>query len=205
MAPESRFEQRNQFASSVRIAGVDEAGRGPLVGPVLAAAVILDPKNPIDGLCDSKQLSEIRREALCVQIKASALAWALGRAEPEEIDELNILHASLLAMQRAVESLMVTPDVVLVDGKFSPSLQMETFAIVKGDVTEPEISAASILAKVTRDREMVEYAKRYPGYGIEQHKGYPTRAHLEALIRLGPTPGHRRSFGPVKALVVEQE
>ncbi|MEJ2681279.1 MAG: ribonuclease HII [Gammaproteobacteria bacterium] len=177
----------------------------PLVGPVLAAAVILDPKNPIDGLCDSKQLSEIRREALCVQIKASALAWALGRAEPEEIDELNILHASLLAMQRAVESLMVTPDVVLVDGKFSPSLQMETFAIVKGDVTEPEISAASILAKVTRDREMVEYAKRYPGYGIEQHKGYPTRAHLEALIRLGPTPGHRRSFGPVKALVVEQE
>ncbi|MEJ2756508.1 MAG: ribonuclease HII, partial [Gammaproteobacteria bacterium] len=136
---------------------------------------------------------------------ASALAWALGRAEPEEIDELNILHASLLAMQRAVESLMVTPDVVLVDGKFSPSLQMETFAIVKGDVTEPEISAASILAKVTRDREMVEYAKRYPGYGIEQHKGYPTRAHLEALIRLGPTPGHRRSFGPVKALVVEQE
>lgn len=205
LAPESRFEQRNQFASSVRIAGVDEAGRGPLVGPVLAAAVILDPKNPIDGLCDSKQLSEIRREALCVQIKASALAWALGRAEPEEIDELNILHASLLAMQRAVESLMVTPDVVLVDGKFSPSLQMETFAIVKGDVTEPEISAASILAKVTRDREMVEYAKRYPGYGIEQHKGYPTRAHLEALIRLGPTPGHRRSFGPVKALVVEQE
>jgi ribonuclease HII len=201
----SRFSQRNQLDASVLIAGVDEVGRGPLVGPVVAAAVILDPNRPIAGLCDSKKLSETRRLSLNQTIKSQALAWALGRAEPEEIDRINILQASLLAMRRAVLALEQAPGIVLVDGKFvpelAPDLSVESHAIVKGDATEPEISAASIIAKVARDQEMHEYAEQFPGYGFEQHKGYPTRAHLESLIRLGPTPAHRRSFGPVKALL----
>lgn len=197
----SRFTERERLEPGVLIAGVDEVGRGPLVGPVVAAAVILDPTKPIVGLCDSKKLSETRRLNLSQTIKSHALAWALGRAEPEEIDRINILKASLLAMQRAVLALSQQPGITLVDGKFVPELDMPAYPIVKGDATEPEISAASIIAKVARDQEMVEYGKQYPGYGIEQHKGYPTRAHLEALIKLGPTPGHRRSFGPVKALL----
>lgn len=205
----SRFDQRAQLGPDILIAGVDEVGRGPLVGPVVAAAVILDPQRPIAGLCDSKKLSESRRLTLSKAIKSQALAWAIGRAEPEEIDRINILQASLLAMRRAVLALSQRPGVVLVDGKFTPELPSElspqTHAIVKGDATEPEISAASIIAKVARDQEMSEYAKHYPGYGFEQHKGYPTRAHLEALLSLGPTPAHRRSFGPVKAVIQQAE
>ncbi len=185
-----------------RLAGVDEAGRGPLIGAVVAAAVILDPARPIVGLADSKTLSEKRRVLLQRQIEEHALAWALGRAEVEEIDRLNILHASMLAMRRAIEALPLPPDEVLVDGnRLPPGLAVPARALVKGDALEPAISAASILAKVARDREMVALDQRYPGYGLAQHKGYPTRVHLEALQRLGPTPEHRCSFGPVKRVM----
>ena len=184
------------------IAGVDEAGRGPLIGAVVASAVVLHPEHPIAGLADSKKLSEKRREALEVEIKEKALAWSLGRAEVEEIDDLNILHASLLAMRRAVEALEVSPALVLVDGNRIPvGLSIPAEARVGGDASVPAISAASILAKTARDREMRELDVIYPGYGIAQHKGYPTRQHLEALQRLGVTPLHRRSFGPVKRLL----
>lgn len=181
-----------------RVAGVDEVGRGPCAGPVVAAAVVLDPARPIVGLADSKKLSEKRREALFVEIQEKALAWAVGRAEVEEIDSINILQASLLAMQRAVEQLSIDLEGVLVDGNILPRLAVPGQAIVQGDVTVPAISAASILAKVTRDREMKEWDRAYPGYGLAVHKGYPTAVHLEALMRLGPTPIHRRSFAPVK-------
>ena len=181
------------------IAGVDEVGRGPLAGPVVAAAVILDPAHPISGLADSKQLSPARRGRLALEIRANALAWALGRAEVAEIDQINIFQASLLAMRRAVEALAITPDQVLVDGKHCPSLPYPCQAIIKGDATVPAISAASILAKVARDAEMRVLDKHYPHYGFAQHKGYPTAAHREALHRLGPCPEHRRSFGPVAA------
>ncbi len=185
--------------TSILICGIDEAGRGPLAGPVIAAAVILDPGRPIEGLADSKKLTPARREALYDQILARARAWALGRAEVEEIDRLNILQASLLAMRRAVEALPLVPDHALVDGNRLPEgLPCSAEAIVGGDASEPAISAASILAKVARDREMMELDRRYPGYGFAGHKGYPTRQHLEALQRLGVSPAHRRSFGPVK-------
>jgi len=183
------------------VAGVDEVGRGPLAGAVVAAAVILDPSQPIEGLTDSKKLSEKRRDALFDEIKQKALAYAIGRAEVEEIDEINILQASLLAMKRAVEALEPRPEHALVDGNKLPSLPCSADAIVKGDLTEPCISAASIIAKVTRDREMVEMDKKYPGYGLASHKGYPSKAHMEALSQLGVTEIHRRTFGPVRRLL----
>ncbi|CDH31791.1 ribonuclease HII [Xenorhabdus bovienii] len=180
------------------IAGVDEVGRGPLVGAVVTAAVILDPAKPITGLMDSKKLTEKRREALYLEIKEKALCWSLGRAEPEEIDQLNILHATMLAMQRAVEGLAITPDYVLIDGNRCPALPMSALAVIKGDSLVAEISAASILAKVTRDREMAELGKQFPDYGFAKHKGYPTALHLEKLALLGATEHHRKSFAPVK-------
>jgi len=183
------------------VAGVDEVGRGPLAGAVVAAAVILDPDHPIEGLTDSKKLTEKKREFLFDQIKEHALAWALGRAEAEEIDDINILQASLLAMKRAVEALPVSAKHALVDGNRCPELPCTSQAIVKGDLTEPCISAASIIAKVTRDREMAVLDEQYPGYGLAKHKGYPTKAHIEALTKLGPTEIHRKSFGPVKKLL----
>ncbi|WP_293687663.1 ribonuclease HII [Thiolapillus sp.] len=184
------------------ICGVDEVGRGPLAGPVVAAAVILDPRNPIDGLNDSKKLSEKRRERLYVEIHEKALAFAVGRAEVEEIDAINILQASLLAMKRAVEGLSLAPGHVLVDGNRLPQLSCSAEAIIGGDGSEPCISAASIIAKVTRDREMVALDGVYPGYGFARHKGYPTKIHLQALQEQGITKSHRRSFGPVKRLLL---
>ncbi|WDG01073.1 ribonuclease HII [Pectobacterium carotovorum subsp. carotovorum] len=186
------------YPQATCIAGVDEVGRGPLVGAVVTAAVILDPTRPIVGLADSKQLSEKRRLSLYDEIKEKALSWSLGRAEPEEIDQLNILHATMLAMQRAVAGLAIVPDFVLIDGNRCPALPMSAQAVVKGDSRVAEISAASIMAKVTRDREMVELDQRFPAYGFAQHKGYPTAFHLEKLAALGATEFHRRSFAPVK-------
>lgn len=181
------------------IAGVDEAGRGPLAGPVVVAAVILDPSRPIDGLADSKRLSPKRRDALHALIVERALAHAVVCVEADEIDRVNILNATLAGMQRALEALTVAPALALVDGNRLPrSLRCPARAIVRGDATEPAISAASILAKVTRDRILVEYEARWPGYGFARHKGYPCPAHLEALRRLGPCPEHRRSFAPVR-------
>lgn len=187
------------------IAGVDEVGRGPLVGAVVTAAVILDPARPIAGLADSKKLSEKRRLALFDEIRENALAWSLGRAEPEEIDQLNILHATMLAMQRAVAGLTVTPDYVLIDGNRCPSLPMPSMAVVKGDSLVAEISAASIIAKVTRDREMAELDAVFPQYGFAQHKGYPTAQHLAMLTEHGATPHHRRSFAPVRNALLDSE
>lgn len=181
-----------------RVVGLDEVGRGPLAGPVVAAAVVLDPRRPIPGLADSKTLSAARREALSREIQARALAWALGACDPAEIDRLNILQASLRAMERAVAALGLSPDEALVDGNRCPVLPCPARAIVKGDAKEPAISAASILAKVSRDREMIALDARYPGFGFRTNKGYPTPFHLEALRRLGPTPCHRLSFGPVR-------
>ncbi|HFQ13975.1 MAG TPA: ribonuclease HII [Gammaproteobacteria bacterium] len=181
-----------------RIAGVDEVGRGPLAGPVVAAAVILDPARPIDGLVDSKAITEKKRERLAAEIRDKALAWALGRAEVAEIDAINILQASLLAMQRAVARLQPPPHRALIDGNHCPELACPAEAIVKGDATVEVISAASILAKVARDREMIEMDRHYPGYGLARHKGYPTKMHIEALQTLGVSEIHRRSFGPVK-------
>lgn len=183
------------------VAGVDEVGRGPLCGPVVTAAVILDPARPILGLNDSKKLSEARREALFIEIQEKAVAWCIARAEVEEIDELNILHATMLAMQRAVEGLHTTPSLALIDGNRCPQLAVPAEAVIKGDSRVPAIAAASILAKVSRDREMAELDLRYPGYGMAGHKGYPTAQHLAALKQLGPTPIHRRSFAPVRALL----
>lgn len=183
------------------IAGVDEVGRGPLVGAVVTAAVILDPNNPIEGLADSKKLSEKRRIALAEEIKQKALSWSLGRAEPEEIDQLNILHATMLAMERAVAGLHIQPDFVLVDGNRIPKFSIPVQAVVKGDSLVAEISAASIIAKVTRDQEMAELDKIYPEYGFAKHKGYPTKLHFEKLAELGVTPYHRKSFAPVARLL----
>lgn len=183
------------------IAGVDEVGRGPLAGPVVAAAVVLDPQEPIDGLCDSKKLTPSRREKLDVLIREKSLSWSIGRAEVEEIDAINILQASLLAMKRAIESLEIKPDWVLVDGNRLPDIPHKAEAIIKGDSLVPAISAASIIAKVARDREMSELDAIYPGYGLAQHKGYPTKAHLNALLNLGVTSLHRKSFSPVRKLL----
>ncbi|HDR1419378.1 TPA: ribonuclease HII [Pasteurella multocida] len=183
------------------IAGVDEVGRGPLVGAVVTAAVILDPHQPILGLNDSKKLSEKKRLLLAEEIKQKALAWSLGRAEAEEIDQLNILHATMLAMKRAVENLKIQPHFVLVDGNRVPELMIPAQAIVKGDGLVAEISAASILAKVARDQEMAELDKRYPEYAFARHKGYPTALHLAKLAELGPLAQHRRSFAPVRKLL----
>ena len=185
------------YPQATLIAGVDEVGRGPLVGAVVTAAVILDPNNKIEGLADSKKLSEKRRIALAEEIKQKALSWSLGRAEPEEIDELNILHATMLAMQRAVNGLTIQPNFVLVDGNRIPQLSMPAQAVVKGDSLVAEISAASILAKVARDNEMAELDKLYPEYQFAKHKGYPTKLHFEKLAELGATPYHRKSFAPV--------
>ncbi|MEB0045716.1 MULTISPECIES: ribonuclease HII [unclassified Pseudomonas] len=180
------------------VAGVDEVGRGPLCGAVVTAAVILDPSRPILGLNDSKKLTEARREKLYDEICEKALSWHIARAEVEEIDELNILHATMLAMQRAIEGLHIQPKLAMIDGNRCPKLSMRSEAVVKGDSKVPAIAAASILAKVSRDREMAAFELIYPGYGIGGHKGYPTPVHLEALARLGPTPIHRRSFAPVR-------
>lgn len=176
------------------VAGVDEAGRGPLAGPVIAAAVILNPEKPIVGLADSKMLSEKKRNALFPLIQEHALAWAIGSADIEEIAQLNIFHASLLAMQRAVLALSIPPEKALFDGTHCPKLACITQAIVKGDQKIPAISAASILAKVTRDKQMQLLDAQYPGYGFAVHKGYGTAVHREALKRLGPCPQHRKSF-----------
>ena len=180
------------------IAGVDEVGRGPLAGPVVAAAVILDPNKPIAGLIDSKKLTEKKRELLATEIQQKSLAWALGRAEVAEIDDINILQASLLAMSRAVGQLTLAPERVLVDGNKCPKVAYPVEAIVKGDSLVEAISAASILAKVARDSEMVELDQHYPGYGLAKHKGYPTAMHRQALLDLGVTEIHRRSYKPVR-------
>jgi ribonuclease HII len=181
------------------LAGVDEVGRGPLAGDVVAAAVILDPARPVAGLNDSKKLTALRRQQLAEELRDTAVAWAVGRASVAEIDSLNILQASLLAMTRAVEALDPAPDYVLVDGNRLPRWRFAAEPVVGGDARVPAIAAASILAKVQRDSEMLELDRQYPGYGLAQHKGYPTRAHLDALARLGVTPVHRTSFAPVRA------
>lgn len=183
------------------IAGVDEVGRGPLAGPVVAAAVILDPERPIEGLADSKKLSEVKRNKLDIEIREKALSWSLGRAEIEEIDDINILHASLLAMRRAVEGLSIKPKHAQIDGNRCPELTCTSEAIIKGDQKIACISAASIIAKVARDSEMLEMDVKYPGYGFASHKGYPTKVHMQALQDLGITPIHRRSFSPVAKII----
>lgn len=183
------------------ICGVDEAGRGPLAGAVFAAAVILDPARPIEGLRDSKKLSEARRDKLADEIKRNALAWAIASCSEVEIDELNILHASMLAMRRAVEGLQVEPTLALIDGNRCPVMKIRSEAIVQGDDKVPEISAASILAKTARDAALRELHLLYPLYGFDQHKGYPTALHLERLRLHGVTPVHRKSYAPVRELL----
>jgi len=180
------------------IAGIDEAGRGPLAGPVISAVVILNPKKRISGLTDSKLLTPGKRATLFDIIAEKAIVWAIGRAEVEEIDKLNILQATMLSMQRAVAKLSIFPEKVLVDGNCCPVLAYPTEAIIDGDRIVPAISAASIMAKVTRDREMIEMDKLYPGFNFSQHKGYGTPEHLAALRKLGPTLIHRKSFSPLK-------
>ncbi|WP_038174008.1 MULTISPECIES: ribonuclease HII [Vibrio] len=180
------------------IAGVDEVGRGPLVGDVVTAAVILDPNNPIVGLNDSKKLSEKKRLALFPEIKHKALAWSVGRCSPEEIDQLNILQATMVAMQRAIAGLKIQPDLALIDGNRCPQLPMDSLAVVKGDLRVAQISAASIIAKVVRDQEMEALDALYPQFGFAKHKGYPTKAHFEAIEQHGVIAQHRKSFKPVK-------
>ncbi len=183
------------------VAGCDEVGRGPLAGEVVAAAVILDPMVPIEGLADSKKLSEKKREALSDEIKLKAKCWAIARATVAEIDKINILQASLLAMHRAVDQLRIQPHHIMVDGNRLPKWSYSSEAVVQGDGRIAEISAASILAKVCRDREMTQLDAEYPGYGFAKHKGYPTKAHMDALKLLGPCEIHRTSFAPVKILL----
>ncbi len=189
------------FSQYGRVAGVDEVGRGPLVGNVVAAAVILHPDKQILGLADSKKLSEKKREALYEEIIDKALCWAVASASPVEIDQINILHASMLAMQRAVMSLNVNPDYVLIDGNRCPDLPYPSEAIIKGDAKVAAISAASILAKVVRDREMYLLHEQYPEYAFNKHKGYPTAQHMSALKKYGPLPEYRKSFRPVAQLL----
>lgn len=190
------------YPNAKLIAGVDEVGRGPLVGAVVTAAVILDPERPIAGLADSKKLSEKKRLLLAEEIKEKALAWSLGRAEAAEIDQLNILQATMLAMCRAVQGLHIQPDFVLIDGNRIPAaLNIAAQAVVKGDSLVAEISAASILAKVARDQEMLLLHQKYPQYGFDRHKGYPTKLHLEMLEKYGILAEHRQSFAPVKKYI----
>ena len=196
MKPGSRHPQ---VPDPVWVCGVDEAGRGPLAGPVYAAAVILDPARPIPGLRDSKQLSATRREVLAVQIRERALAWSVAQASVEEIDTLNILHATLLAMRRAVDGLAVRPVLARIDGNRAPRLDCATETLVGGDALDPAISAASILAKTDRDAAMHELHRRHPDYRFDLHKGYPSALHREILHRLGPCEQHRRSYAPVRA------
>ena len=186
-----------------RVCGADEAGRGPLAGPVVAAAVILHSQRPIDGLRDSKQLSPARRSELALQIRGRALAWAIASASVQEIDRLNILQASLLAMRRAIEALDPAAEAALIDGDQLPPLTIEARAVIGGDALEPAISAASILAKQHRDGLMAELDLAYPGYGFAEHAGYPTPRHLQRLRELGPSAIHRRSFAPVRALLLQ--
>ena len=188
------------FADDV-VCGVDEAGRGPLAGPVFAAAVILDPARPITGLRDSKKLSEAQRDVLAVQIKERALAWCIAQSSEEEIDRINILQATMLAMRRAVEGLRVLPTLALIDGNRCPVMAVRSEAIVKGDDKVEAISAASILAKTARDAALMELHRIYPQYAFDQHKGYPTALHLELLKQHGVSPVHRRSYAPVRALL----
>ncbi len=189
----------------ILLAGCDEVGRGPLAGDVVAAAVILDPENPILGLDDSKKLTEKKRDLLFDEIKLKAKSWCVARASVAEIDSINILQASLLAMHRAVQGLHVQPEYVLVDGNKLPKWNYTAEAVVKGDSRVAAISAASILAKVVRDREMVEMDKQYPGYGLADHKGYPTKVHMDALDKLGITPIHRTSYAPVRAKIEQMK
>jgi ribonuclease HII len=197
----SKVTQLDLFSvSGARVCGVDEAGRGPLAGAVVAAAVILHPDRAIPGLADSKKLSARKRERLALEIKQQAWAWAVAEASVEEIDQLNILQASLLAMKRAVMSLSLVPDRVLVDGNQLPDLPYSVQAIIGGDASQPSISAASILAKTSRDAALIELDQRYPDYGFAQHKGYPTPQHLQAMRQYGVLPAHRKSFAPVAKL-----
>ncbi|MCA3160322.1 MAG: ribonuclease HII [Burkholderiales bacterium] len=197
----SKVKQLDLFSvSGARVCGVDEAGRGPLAGAVVAAAVILHPDRAIPGLADSKKLSARKRERLALEIKQQAWAWAVAEASVEEIDQLNILQASLLAMKRAVMSLSLVPDRVLVDGNQLPDLPYSVQAIIGGDASQPSISAASILAKTSRDAALIELDQRYPDYGFAQHKGYPTPQHLQAIRQYGVLPVHRKSFAPVAKL-----
>jgi len=193
-----RLQIDPQWETVYLLAGVDEVGRGPLAGDVVTAAVILDPARPIDGLADSKKLSEKRRQSLYHEIKEKALYWALGRASVAEIDDINILQATMLAMVRAVDSLAITPELVLVDGNRLPKWDYKAQAVVGGDGRIAAISAASIIAKVTRDAELAELDTLYPGYGFAAHKGYGTAQHIAALKELGPCPVHRQSFRPVR-------
>ena len=186
---------------TVLVCGVDEAGRGPLAGAVYAAAVILDPQRPIEGLADSKTISEKKREQLSVNIKQSALAWAIASASAEEIDNINILQASLLAMKRAIEQLQPAPEKILVDGLYLPDIAIQGEAVIKGDSKHACISAASILAKVARDEELYRLDSIFPDYGFALHKGYPTKLHIEKIQQHGVLPIHRKTFGPVKKLL----
>jgi ribonuclease HII len=197
----SLFEPYVSVYRGLLMAGCDEVGRGPLAGDVVAAAVILDANNPIVGLDDSKKLSEKKRDILFDEIQLKAKSWCIARASVAEIDKINILQASLLAMTRAVQGLHIQPEHVLVDGNKLPAWRYTAEAVVKGDSRVAAISAASILAKVVRDREMIELDKHYPGYGFADHKGYPTKVHMDALDRLGITPIHRRSYAPVRARI----
>lgn len=199
------FEPFISVYQGVLSAGCDEVGRGPLAGDVVAAAVILDPENPIAGLDDSKKLTEKKREQLFIEIQQKAKSWCIARASVTEIDTINILQASLLAMTRAVQGLDIQPEHVLVDGNKLPKWNYPAEAVVKGDSRVAAISAASILAKVTRDREMVELDKTYPGYGFADHKGYPTKVHMDALDKLGITPIHRTSYAPVRAKIEQMK
>jgi ribonuclease HII len=194
-------EEFRRTYSGIYFAGVDEVGRGPIAGPVVAAAVILDPARPVAGLADSKQLSEKKREQLFDQIRESAISFAIAEASVAEIDCLNILHASMLAMKRAVEQLIPAAEFALIDGNRCPELSIPSQYVIKGDSKVACISAASILAKVSRDRLMIELDKQYPGYGLARHKGYPTKAHLDALSKNGLNPLYRQSFAPVKRLI----
>jgi ribonuclease HII len=187
----------------VLVAGVDEAGRGPLAGPVVTAAVILDAENPVQGLADSKKLSAKKRAELETEIKHKALAWTVAQCNVEEIDELNILHATMLAMKRAVEMLEIVPARVMVDGNRRPDISLPCEAVVRGDETVEVISAASILAKEARDRMLLELHDQYPQYGFDRHKGYPTKQHIEMLNRHGVTPHHRRSYRPVQLAMAQ--
>ena len=205
-AERSLFGDEDPLANVELLAGVDEAGRGPLAGPVCAAAVILDPKRPIDGLNDSKKLSAKKRDALEPLIKERALAWCVAWASVEEIDSINILQATMLAMRRSVEGLGLRPELILIDGNRCPKdLPAHAEAVVKGDAKVPAISAASILAKTARDRLMTEIDRDYPQYGFAQHAGYGTKAHLEAIREFGASPVHRKTFGPVAKAILERK